>query len=295
MPATIIIPQSIGQIGNRLEQFSHLIALHEETGARIVNPSFSLYSEFFEGTYDDPLCRYPGVHSHSSAKGLQRLFYVILRSSMQARLLSIVPHSVWVDIHWTAGAYDLGNPQFRQFIREKKWIFLSGHWKHRHWSNYEAGIQATRDHFRLVPGLRTQVDRHMGPIKAQCEILVGLHVRQGDNFTDPVRRDAFTSEEHAQLARKIAALFPGRKVTFLICTNKPQPRALYEGLTVFDGPGDFILDMYSLSECDYIAGAGQSSFSGWASLMGQKPRYRFFDPHATVTLDDFQVCRGVED
>ena len=63
MAATIIVPQSIGQIGNRLEQFSHLIAFAKETGCRIVNPSFSLYSEFFECTHDDLLCRYPAIHS----------------------------------------------------------------------------------------------------------------------------------------------------------------------------------------------------------------------------------------
>ena len=53
--------------------------------------------------------------------------------------------------------------------------------------------------------------------------------------------------------------------------------------------------MYSLAECDYICGAGESSFSGWASLMGRKPRYGLFDPDKKITLDDFVVCKGLKD
>lgn len=292
---TIVVPQSIGQIGNRLEQFSHLIALQAETGCRIVNPSFSIYSEFFEGTCDDALCRYPAIHSGHSNRLTQRLLYWLIRLAMSARLLSFVSKSVWIDIHWSAPAYDLGNPNFRRFIKDYRWIFLTGHWKHRHWSAYQQSIPLIRKHFRLVPNLRAQVERHIARVREACDVLIGLHVRQGDNFTDPVRRDAFSSEEHARVAKHIAKLFPKRRLAFLLCTNKPQPLELYSGLKVFDGPGDFILDMYSLAECDYIAGAGQSSFSGWASLMGQKPRYRLFDPNKPLTLDDFSICRGVED
>jgi hypothetical protein len=295
MPSTIIVPQSIGQIGNRLEQFSHLIALHAETGCRILNPSFSLYSEFFEGTCDDALCRYPASHSGHPNKRTQRLLYWLIRLAMGGRLLCTIPKSVWIDIHWSAGAYDLGNPQFRRFTEKYRWIFLTGHWKHRHWSAYEKSLPQIREHFRLIPALKTKVDKYIARIRDACDVLVGLHVRQGDNFTDPVRRDAFSSEEHAHVARHIAKLFPGKRLAFLLCTNTPQPRELYSGLRVFDGPGDFILDMYSLAECDYIAGAGQSSFSGWASLMGEKPRYRIFDPGKQVELNDFSVCRGVED
>ena len=94
--------------------------------------------------------------------------------------------------------------------------------------------------------------------------------------------------------RKIAALFPEKKVVFLVCSNQPQAAALFASMTIFRGPGAFIEDMYILAECDYIVGAGQSSFSGWASLMGQKPRYGLFDPAKEITLADFVVCEGLE-
>jgi hypothetical protein len=293
--ARIIVPQSIGQIGNRLEQFSHLIALNKATGVKIFNPSFSLYSEFFSGTCDDALCRYPAIHAGKPNRNIQRGSYWLIRFAMALRLLYCVPKSMWIDIHWSADAYDLGNPQFQRFLKDCRWIFLTGQWKHRYWSAYEQSIPIIREHFRLVPALEKKVKDHINRIRPMCDVLIGLHVRQGDNFTDPVRKDAFYSEDYARVARNISKLFPGRKVGFLLCTNTPQPRKLYSGLGIFDGPGDFILDMYSLAECDFIAGAAQSSFSGWASLMGQKPRYRIFDPEKTISIDDFSVCRGVED
>ena len=290
----IVVVQSIGQIGNRLEQFSHLIAFAREHDLRIVNPAFALYAEFFEHTQHDLLCRYPAQSAPWVRKWMQRAAYFLLRAAAGLRLLSLVPNSEWIDIHWTADAYDLDNPQLLRFVREGRTIFLSGNWKHRAWKNYAAHIPATQEHFRLTPELRERLARHFAPVRAAGEVVVGVHIRQGDNATDVVRRDAFTSAEYVDVMRRIAALFPGKKVVFLVCSNEPQPDALFAGMTIFRGPGAFIEDMYILAECDYMVGAGQSSFSGWASLMGQKPRYGLFDPAKEITLADFVVCQGLE-
>lgn len=295
MACKICVLQSIGQIGNRLEQFAHLIAFSKETGTEIINPSFSRYAKYFSGTHDDYLGRFPAVHSGKTKTTTQIAIYYFLRALLASGTVKFFPKSICVNVHWSSSSYDLGNPQFRRFTTEYGWIFLSGHWKHRHWSAFEQSIPEIREHFSLVPELRGKVDTFVRSIRESCDILVGLHVRQGDNFTDPVRRDAFSSESYSRLAHKIVSLFPGRRVAFLLCSNQSQPAELYQGLVVKNGLGDFILDMYSLAECNFIVGAGQSSFSGWASLMGQKPRYALFDPEKPVSVEDFKVCRGLED
>ncbi len=290
----IVIVQSIGQIGNRLEQFSHLIAFARDHGQRLVNPSFALYSEFFEHTHRDLLCRYPARSAPWVRQWMQRLLYFALRLGKPLGLFKLLPGAAWVDHPWNAGPYDLGQPAFTELVKTHRFVFLTGAWMHRYWQGYEAHIPATQEHFRLIPELRERVARHFAPVRAAGEIVVGVHIRQGDNATDPVRRDAFTSEEYVGVMRKIAALFPGKKVVFLICSNQQQPDTLFAGMTIFRGPGSFIEDMYILAECDYLVGAGQSSFSGWASLMGQKPRYGLFDPAKEITLGDFIVCQGLE-
>lgn len=290
----IVVVQSIGQIGNRLEQFSHLIAFARDHQVEAADPAFSLYSEFFEQTYRDLLCRYPSNSAPWVRKPLQRFCYYILRLGAASRLLKLVPDSTWIDHHWNEGEYDLSNPRFVEAARTKKFVFLTSTWLHRYWTNYEAHLEATREHFQLVPLLRESIASHFAAVRRAADIVVGVHIRQGDNATDPVRRDAFSSAQYAEVMRKIALLFPGKNVVFLVCSNEPQPGSAFSGLTVFRGPGSFIEDMYILAECDYIVGAGQSSFSGWASLMGQKPRYGLFDPEREITLADFVVCKGLE-
>jgi hypothetical protein len=290
----IVVAQSIGQIGNRLQQFSHLIAFSRDHNVSIANPAFSLYAEFFEHTHRNLFCRYPSRNVRWVRRPLQRLCYYVVRGAAAARILNLVPRSIWIDQHWTAGEYDLSNPQFIEFVRTKKFVFLTGSWMHRYWPNRDAHVDATREYFRLVPELREKVAAYLAQIRQAGDIVVGAHIRQGDNASDPVRRDAFTTEQYVAVMRRFVALFPDRKVVFVVCSDKEQPESAFFGLTIFRGPGSFIEDMYVLAECDYILGAGQSSFSIWASLMGQKPRYALLDPENEISLTDFHVYRGIE-
>ena len=292
MPATIVVAQSIGQIGNRLEQFSHLIAFAQDHGCRIINPAFSLYSEFFTGTYDDLLCRFPPVHSYWVIKPYQRIAYYLLRAAAASQLFKFVPNSIWIDVHWSGYSYDLSNATFIEFVRKYKWILLTGNWKHRYPEGYHVHVSAIRQHFTLIPPLRERVESFLKKHRATGNTLVGVHIRQGDNFTDPVRRDRIRSEEYPSVMRAFKALLPNKNLTFIICTNKPQPKELFAGLEIVDAPGEFIEDLYVLAGCDYIFGAGQSSFAMWASLIGGVPRYALFDASRKITLDDFEIFVG---
>ena len=290
----IVVVQSIGQIGNRLEQFSHLIAFARDHGVTIANPAFSLYSEFFEHTHRDLWCRHPSQSASWVRKGLQRLCYYGLRLAAGLGLLRFVPGSVWIEAHWTSGAYDLANPQFIQLARAKKFVFLTGTWEHRYWKNYEAHIPAIQEHFQLTPELRDRIARHLAPQRRSDEVLVGIHIRQGDFASHQGGAYFFDAAAYAGVMRQVAKLFPEKPVVFLVCSNVPQETGSFPGLRVFFGLGDFVCDLYSLAACDYIIGPEISSFSGWASLMGQKPRYGLSDPARTIALADFVICKGLE-
>lgn len=53
-------------------------------------------------------------------------------------------------------------------------------------------------------------------------------------------------------------------------------------------------DHYLMSQCDYIMGP-ESTFSMWASYMGDKPFFHITDPETKVTLDKFRVFKWVPD
>ena len=288
----IVVVQSIGQIGNRLTQFSHLIAFARDHHVRIANPAFSLYSEFFEHTQHDLLCRYKSQSTSWVGKSLQFACYYAIRLAASLRLLKLIPNSCWIDHHWQADDYDLGSAQFIEATKKYKFVFLTGSYRHRYWSNYEAQIEAIREHFRIIPEIRERIARHFAPVRQSGDVVVGVHIRLGDNFTDPVRIDAFSAEAYVAVMWKIHELFPQQRVVFLVCSNQKQDEKLFDGLKVFRGPGPFIEDMYILAECDYIVGAGQSSFTRWASLMGQKPLYPLLQPDRTISLADFVLHNG---
>ena len=88
--------------------------------------------------------------------------------------------------------------------------------------------------------------------------------------------------------RETAALFPGRKVAFLICSNEPRQPEEFAGLTVDFGPNTAVGDLYALAGCDYIVGP-LSSFTQWASFYGNKPLFHLRDKAARIALEHFSV------
>lgn len=256
----IVVAQSMGQLGNRLIQFSHLIAFSRDHGVSVANPAFSLYPEFFDSTQNDLLCRYPPRSGRWVSKTMQRLAYYLIRTAAATRLLSLVPNSIWVEQHWTTGEYDLGNAHFVKFARTKRFVFLTGSWMHRYHQGLERHLDAVRQHFQLVPELRARIIQFFEPIQQTADVVIGVHIRQGDNASDPIRRDAFTTEQYANVMRKAAALFPDKQIVFLVCSDRTQSESAFPNLRIFHGPGAFIEDMYVLAECDYIMELARALF-----------------------------------
>ena len=104
-----------------------------------------------------------------------------------------------------------------------------------------------------------------------CDVLIGVHVRQGDYRT---HKPAFfhATERYVRLMRVLEAAFAGSRVAFLVCSDAPQPRDAFRSLRVRFGTGHPAEDLFALAGCDYIAGP-PSTFSQWASFHGRVPRY----------------------
>ena len=163
---------------------------------------------------------------------------------------------------------------------------------HRSGSGYESSLDAIGQFFKLAEPWYSQVRRVADDLSREGSVKVGVHIRQGDFKEHLGGQHYFTTAQYAKVMRRIGELFP-EKVVFLVCSNQLQDPNEFEGLQYVNGPGHFVTDMYALAECDYIVGPGISSFSAWASLVGQKPRYGLFDPEKEITLADFQVCKKI--
>lgn len=286
----IIVSQKMGLLGNMLEQYAHLIAFNKEHGVTISQMGFSDYAALFSAPSQDLFCRYPCGRTAFTGMLFRRAVFKLLLLFGRLNLLRFIPGAAVVTMDWKGGAFDLSDPAFIALAKSKKLVFLRGGWQHRYWTAYEKHIGTIRDFFKIAEPHSSNVRALADKVcSAGGDVSIGVHLRQGDLRFDPVRKDFFTTAQYISVMRKAVSLFPGKKVTFLICSDVPQNPADFAEFTVFYGTGNLVEDMYSLAECDYIIGTRVTSFSGWASLMGNKPMYRLVDADADFSLADFTV------
>jgi hypothetical protein len=99
-----------------------------------------------------------------------------------------------------------------------------------------------------------------------------VHIRQGDYSRCRNGQWLFGIPTYHRVATHLASMFPDESVGFLISTNGFLPSGAFAGLDVYSAPGHLALDMYALAACDLIVGP-PSTFSGWASFVGNTPIY----------------------
>jgi hypothetical protein len=290
MPATIVVVQSIGQLGNRLFQFSHLIALAKARGCRVLNPAFWKYAPLFPSTQQNLFCSFPEQQSNWVQNWMQALVYYFLRLSFSLGILNWVPNSFVFKKDWRDGPTAIDSEAFTEIVKKFRIVFLVGSYKHKHRQGFALSWPYVRAFFRVSEETKSKIKSHLESLRESSDILVGVHLRQGDVFTDPVRRDGLDQSVYAQKLAEFLLIFPEKNVSFLICSNEPIMKALFSTYNHKLGLGDFLDDLYSLAECDYLLGAGQSSFSLWASKIGSVPRAGLFQGQdSNLRLNDFKL------
>lgn len=124
-------------------------------------------------------------------------------------------------------------------------------------------------------------------------VMVGVHIRRGDYIAHRGGKYYFDMKVYAncmnQLKEQIISHSPvGEKVEvkFLICSNERIDMKHFVNLDIVEGNGDFIVDLYSLSLCDYIIGV-PSTYSQWASFYGKVPLGVINHANVKLNLRDF--------
>ena len=126
-----------------------------------------------------------------------------------------------------------------------------------------------------------------------ADIIIGVHIRQGDYARWLGGKYYFSLEQYAQIIKNVQILFEDKKVKFLIISNNKDNSDYFKDSQYCFGSGHFIEDMYSLAACDYIIGP-PSTFSGWASFYGDVLLYCIENPDRAVHTEDFKMFDMVE-
>lgn len=109
------------------------------------------------------------------------------------------------------------------------------------------------------------------PLRADGKRIVGVHIRQGDYRTWQGGAHYFEqSEVRSILDSFLETESDSNNVIFVLCSDGDIDTSAFEGLSVVQGLGTEIEDLYTLAATDMIIGS-QSTYGAWAAYYGNIP------------------------
>lgn len=132
-----------------------------------------------------------------------------------------------------------------------------------------------------------EAEKIINGLRQQSDMVVGVHIRRGDYKEWNDGKFYYSIEEYYQFMKRIEELFDDKKVSFFISSNEKLDKSQFKDcICDFHYTGNPILDLHTLSLCDKLIGP-VSTFSRWASFIGEKPIYFVEDIHQELTKDSF--------
>jgi hypothetical protein len=281
----LIISAKSGQLGNRLLLFANFIAWAIEHNLTVLNPAFEEYSEFFVGTARDFLCCYPPPSFAAPGnKFIRSKYYNFIKYLSNKQVLKIQEITREKPFSWS-------KYQASQQIKPgsnvcfQGWLFRDG-WFVEDTPQLREHADQIRSYFTPLPRYTINPDNLISNIKNSADIIIGIHIRQGDYAQHQNGRYFYTIDQYIEVMNAAVKLFFWKNMIFLICSNLKQEQSLFKSFNCVFGSGHLIEDMYALSKCDYIIGP-PSSYTMWASFYGEKPLYMIRDVGKTINVKDF--------
>lgn len=275
----IIISNKPGQLANLMFIYAHILAHGMEFEKRIINPSFYQYRTYFKKT------------TGFSFTG-NKLFYLLC--NFFARLLTKVGiHNRLINavsLDWYQSA-DLNKNEtlHGSLCFVQGWLFRSDTLIIKH-------KVELKDFFRPETSLQQRLDLFFKTnFTDPDEIIIGIHVRQGDYRTFESGRYFFTTEAYIDFMQQLRVVFKEKKLRFLICSNETIKLEDFDtkGLVITKAPNHELLDMYCLARCNYIVGP-PSTYSMWASFYGHVPLWQIRDLKTKINKNGFKVYLSPE-
>ncbi len=269
----LIVASKPGRLGNRLFAFAHFIAYSLRTGQTIWNPAFDEYADYFVGTRDVAIPRFPPpAHKLRAAPGLRRLIYGLSYACARAawRCPIPLPFARTVHLDW-ADSLDLSAPGTIDLLARPGLTFVQG-WLFQDLEGLARQRETILSFLRPIERHESRARECVAWARQHCAVLVGVHVRQGDYRSFEGGRYFYQTGDYLRVLERLRSYFGEKDVGFLICSNVAYEPGAWGSVRHFPGPGQPLEDLLSLSLCDYLVGP-PSTFSMWASFSGQVPLF----------------------
>jgi len=259
-----------------------------EFGISLINTVFEEYAQYFEATRQGLVCRYPASGYSIWPQKLRNQACKALRySSKDSKTRIALAHDPDV--------YDLKNLAATDLAADRR-LILSG-WRFRNDTLFAKHSEIIRRYFRPVERWEKVIGSVIANIRPGCDVLIGVHIRQGDYASFLDGRYYYTTSQYATLLRKVRSVFGANNIRFVICSNAKQDKDELGDLDAVFGYGHELVDLYTLSECDYLI-AAPSTYAMWASFYNETPIYIIDHIDRAPEISDFVVrsyCTEDED
>ena len=292
----LVAANKMGHLGNRLWAYAHLIGFAVDTGAHIWNTGLDDFATLFEATQGDFLARFPRREALWQAGGWWGGFAHRTAFRLAVGRLGRWPRWLgWrtLDIGWDR-VVDLDDAETRRALARYRAVLLLG-WRFQGPRALERHSDAVREHLTPTASYRSIAEAHVARIRDDCDVLVGIHIRQNEAYRTWFHggRHYYTTAQYAEVARRTESLLPGRRVGFLVCSERPQPRETFGNLRVSFGHTEPLVDLLCLASCDYLV-TTLSTFGMWAAFYGRVPALRLRSADGPDTLEDYRQLRAEE-
>jgi hypothetical protein len=274
----MVITHGSGQLGNRLIQFGNLLAYAMEHGHCLLNLGLTEYQSLFEQFHQRALITYPSVALRLPTPWLKTRYAIDerLRRSLMAAS-GRLPFKQWM-VDYELPYLKLGSLEdIEESLAYAKILTLRG-LKFQH----PELVEKHGDRIRSLLALRD-----VGVPRSTGKMVIGLHIRHGDYRIWRKGQFFFTIAQYRAVLERLLAQIIG-DVIVRIYSNAAVELELFKGLPVELGAGDIAGDLQSMSHCDLLLGP-PSSFSLWASFIGQVPLYFIEQDDVNPAVADFQV------
>ena len=136
-----------------------------------------------------------------------------------------------------------------------------------------------KEYFYPKKEISAKVDSFIQPLRKKYRHIVGVHIRQTDYQTYRNGSFFFKQEKIKIFLENYLQFFNRDKneTLFILCSDGPIDKHLFNGLNIKTGPGKSIEDFFTLAQTDIIIGS-DSTFSAFAAYLGNIPFAVFAEP-----------------
>jgi len=287
--ASILVTRPEGQLGNRIFQAAAFQAASIEMGFSLLNPALGPYAQFFPALAADFFCRPGGAFPLRSG----RLLFCKVIDALTGRLarpawamagVSVLDVARTHDV--SEEEYDLSDRHFEGLLLKNRLVVAKG-WKFRAHEALRARRGELVKLFTPTVAIQKKVADRIAEARRGTDFLIGLHVRRGDYAGWLGGKYFYGLDAYAEWLKAAPALWPDKKVGFLICSNENVDELLrLPRVNASAGLGAPITDLYALAACDFLIGP-PSTFTLWASFYGGAPLHMLLEKNQQLHMAGF--------